>query len=285
MTLMGCLSCGAEMTNGLALCETCRAAARLRLEYVPVYFRNLSRWKPGQTGSRRVPGSRIPLGVLPAADDPVAQLLDETSADVTGWARLLHDDRGVPLCVTETDADAVAAACGMLDAHLVSVSTVRWVGDFAHGIATVERRLRAVTERVVPGWYAGTCQREVDGAPCGRATYVVPGLRWVTCRGCGVTTDVHAHRATILEEARGWVATPMRLAEIIVALAEGETSVARVYERVKKWGQRGQLATLRSLDQDGDEVGPKQHRLGDVLDLLQRERLAIRVTSGAGVAS
>lgn len=52
MTGISCLSCTAQTTNGLALCENCRTSATVRLEWLPVYFRNLARWRPGRAGGR-----------------------------------------------------------------------------------------------------------------------------------------------------------------------------------------------------------------------------------------
>ena len=80
----------------------------------------------------------------------------------------------------------------------------------------------------------------------------------------------------------------MRLAEAVVALGDTEQSVPRLHKRISKWGEErkrrvirdGEAVTLvtppkievyRRRDDDGDEVGPKRFRLGDVLDLLRSE--------------
>ena len=78
----------------------------------------------------------------------------------------------------------------------------------------------------------------------------------------------HDHLETVLDEARTWVARPKALAEAIVALVDGEQSVVRLLERIKKWAQRGKLTAYRKTDEDGDEVGPKRYALGEVLDLV-----------------
>jgi len=79
------------------------------------------------------------------------------------------------------------------------------------------------------------------------------------------------HLTVILEEAQGWVAPPMRLAEALVALVDTELSVPRLHKRISKWGERGRIAAHRHRDSEGDEYGPKRYRLGDVLDLLHAE--------------
>jgi hypothetical protein len=282
-----CLNCGAETSNGLALCELCQRKASTDLEFLPVYFRNLARWRPGRTGLRTVPGSRVLYdGSMrgPGTGDRISDALDEVGNTLTTWARALTDDRAFPRPLTMGDAvlseDLSAATaealndepavmvawlCQGFERHLTSIATLGWCGEFVRELSACEERLRRLTETSVPGWYAGGCR------VCGSGTYVVPGLTWVTCRACGSTTYARDHLETILTEARGWVARPKRIAEAVVALVDTEQSVVRLHKRISKWGERGQIGVQRALDSDGDEVGPKRFRLGDVLDLLAAE--------------
>lgn len=289
--MIKCLHCGAETSNGLALCELCRRAASTYLEYLAVYFSNLARWRPGRAGSRPVPGSRVLYDGSPTqlgTGDKISDALDETNTALTTWARKLVEDRPhlgrlldrLALARTEeriTEAEAAVWLCKGFERYLTSISTLGWCGEFVRDLAHHESRLRALTERYVPGWYAGGCRQVVGFADeggvltCGSGTYVVPGLTWVTCAACGTTTYARDHLETVLDEARGWVAPPMRIAEALVALVDTEISVTRLYERIKKWGQREQVDTLRKIDAEGDEIGPKRHRLGEVLDRLATE--------------
>jgi hypothetical protein len=313
--MIRCLHCGAETSNGLALCELCQRGARLIFEYLPIYFRNLARWRPGRTGSRQVPGSRVlydgPLRI-DGTGDKISDRLDEAMSAMTTWARLLVNDRPHhPRPLTYVDAvltgdipddlaDAltddqpavVAALCVAFERHLTSISTLDWCGDFVRDIAHHEVVLRGLTEEMIPGWYAGACGH------CGSATYVVPGLTWVTCNGiigwtndepprpirCGATTYARDHLDTILDEARGWVARPMRLAEALVALVDTEMSVPRLHKRIAKWGEREQITALRQTTREHAyseaedrvvvavvEVGHPRYRFGDVVDLLLNE--------------
>lgn len=272
---MNCYHCGAETSNGLALCEACRVAASVYLEYLPVYFRNLARWRPGRAGSRQVPSSREPQGLTPVGNDRIGNALNEAGSALTTWARMLENDRGLVAPQADDESDQVAVLCRWLNEHLTSIATLEWCGDFIRrrqddedecdSIGHHEYRLRKLTLSVVPGWYAGACRR------CQTSTYVIPGLTWVTCGGCGNTTFARDHLETILTEARGWVAPPMRLAETLVALIDTEQSVPRLHKRISKWGEREQVTPLRRLDADGDEVGPKRYRFGEVLDALLRE--------------
>lgn len=272
---MNCRSCTAETTNGLALCERCRAAVSVYLEFFPVYFRNLARWRPGRSGVRQVPSSREPQGPALVAPDRVMRALDAAGNSLTTWARLLEDDRGIPAPIADDEVAQVAALCRWFSEHLTSIATLEWCGEFMgaertdegerDGIGYHEAELRRLTEMVIPGWYAGACRR------CELSTYVVPGLTWVTCGGCGTTTYARDHLEVILNEARGWVARPKALAGAMVALLDTELSVDRLHDRIRQWSSRERVAHIRRLDADGDEIGPKSYRFGEVLDVLLSE--------------
>lgn len=264
--MIHCLHCGAETSNGLALCDLCRRKASADLDFIPVYFQNLARWRPGRAGARPVPGSRVLYdGEVRAGNDRISNALDETGADLVGWARKLQDDRGVEPPQGDGEAAQTVAVCALLSEHLTSISTLDWAGDFVVALGRIEGWLSNLTDRYVPGWYAGGCRQ------CGCGTYVVPGLTWVTCGGCGATTYARDHLGVILAEAREWIAPPMRIAEAAVALLDTELSVPRLHKRISKWGERERIGVVRRLDADGDPVGPKRYRLGEVLDLLASE--------------
>ncbi len=277
--MIRCLHCHAETSNGLALCDLCRQAVLTYLEFAAVYFRNLARWRPGHAGSRPVPSSREPGITRSAAEaDRISRALDECGAEMVAHVLHLADDRpGIEIPAPDDEASQFLTLTDLLTAHLASMSTLDWIGDFVTSMRDMEYRLRRLTEDYVPGWYAGGCRQLIgfddEGAAvrCGASTYVVPGLTWVTCGACGTTTYARDHLDVLLDEARGWIAPPKRIAEALVALLDTEQSVARLHKRISKWGERDQIEPLRRLDDDGDEVGPKRYRLGEVLDLLLRE--------------
>lgn len=259
-----CYHCGAETSNGLVLCDLSQMKAARSLDMLPVYFRNLARWKPGRAGSRPVPGSRVLYTgeTTDAAPDRISRALDEAGTSITSWAECLRDDRGVPLPEPGDDeAQTIALLCRYLAGHLTSIGTLEWAGEIVSQLDRHESILRSLTEDAAPGWYAGGCRR------CESGTYVVPGLTWVTCRGCGATTYARDHLDAILDEARDWVARPKALAEAIVAMVDGEQSVEKLWGRIRKWESLGWIGAYRDTDRDGDVAGPKRYRLGDVLDL------------------
>lgn len=281
--MIRCLSCGAESTNGLALCDLCQRRANAYLEFIPVHFRNLSRWRPGRAGSRPTPGSREPADLVNSTSgDQVSRALDETGNALTTRARELEKDRDLTCPGGDTEADQAASVCRFLAQNLTSISTLDWCGDLVTELGQMEGRLNYLTQRFAPGWYAGACQT------CEAPTYVVPGLTWVTCvrlatvtddegkphtvdRGCGATTYARDHIDVMLAEAGDWVERPRRIAEAVVALLDTEQSADRLVERIEKWDQRGQIKSTRRRDKDGDPTGPKMVRLGDVLDRLASE--------------
>lgn len=283
---MTCLHCGATTTNGLALCELCRRFASASLDVLPIYFRNLARQqRPGRpNGSLGTSGEWI-IRRGETEGSAVIAALGRAVNDLTTWARALTDDRGVDLPDADTETATVAAVCRMLTEHLTSIATLEWAGQFVRDLARHERVLRALSESVVPGWYAGACKRRVrmktedDEGLCGVDTYVIPGLTWVTCNACGSTTYARDHLDTVLAEASDWTARPKALAVAIVALVDTEPSIQRLYTRIRQWAHQGDIEAIRHTTRDhvwsdevqdlvvaDVEVGHARYRFGDVLD-------------------
>jgi hypothetical protein len=266
-----CDHCRADTTNGLALCAACIAWFLINTEFVPVYFRNLSRWRPSSaSGVRSVPGSREPRLPGVAGTDRIGRALDETYGDLMALVRKVAASRPqhaavVARIATFEEERTVRLSCALLTKHVDSFTTLPWVSELLVGISGVEQRLREETERAIPGWYAGACQL------CGIDTHVVPGLTWVTCQGCGATTYARDHLEVILKEAAHWIATPAQLSGALVALLDGEVSVFKLRKRITAWGNREKIEVHRNLDDDGDPVGPKRYRLGEVLSMLDAE--------------
>lgn len=304
-----CFHCGAETSNGLALCALCQRAASTYLEFLGVYFPNLARWRPGRAGGRPVPGSRVLYDGGIRGDgtgDRISDALDETNNALVTRARQLVEDRPhlgrlLDRLVTArseeriTEAEAVGWLCKGFERNLTSISTLDWCGDFVRELAHHESVLRDLTERYVPGWYAGGCRQVVAfdeaGAAvrCESGTYVVPGLTWVTCIACGTTTYARDHLETVLDEAREWVARPKALAGALVALLDTEQSPTRLYDRIRRWSADEALMPIRRIvrdyawDDDTEravvvevEDGPARYRLGDVLALVLGETTRAR---------
>lgn len=300
---MVCLHCGATTSNGLALCELCQYAATKHFEVLPIYFRNLARWRPGRAGSRPVPGSRVLYDGEKRNEDTtgdrIGDRLDPALTSLTTWTRAFVDDRGgfterpftfaqaammgdLPESMADDKALVFTWLCAGLEHYLVSIATLEWAGELLRDLSYHETRLQGLIN-LVPGWYAGTCQRKVAEVPCGTSLYVMPGLTWVTCPGCNSTTAARDHLETILEEARAWVARPKRIAEALVALLDSEQSVPRLYTRIRQWAFVEDIQPIHHMRRDHRydlkaqdfvlvdvPAGPARYRLGDVLDLIAR---------------
>lgn len=275
MTTMTCDHCYAITSNGLALCELCQFRLAQNFEAMPVYFANLSRWRPGSAGVRSVPGSREPR-LVTSGSDRVSRALDEAGAKITGWAQALVEDRPqLEIPAAHGEASSVRIACWFLTQNLTTIATLGWAGEIVAETSVIQQSLDKLTTEVAPGWYAGECQR--DG--CGCDTFVVPGLTWVNCRRCGAMTYARDHLETVLDEARVYRDRPKALAGIVVALVDTEQSVPRLYDRIRRWAADERIvgtkltrrAYVWSEDEDRmvvgvEEYGPTKYRLGDVLD-------------------
>lgn len=294
--MIRCQRCGATTSNGLWLCELCLRLGAGIFDMLPVYFRNLARQRrPGRpNGSLGTSGTWL-IRRGETEGSKVTAALERVVNDLDTWARCLTDDRDIRPDRGDTEAETVVALCRFLEANLTSIATLDWAGQFLRDMDRHERTLRALTESVVPGWYAGTCRQvtgrtmEGDVHVCGAELYVVPGLTWVVCQGqlcpthrvrttnepeclrctdgCGATTHASDHLATVLQEASDWTARPKAIAETLVALLDAEPSVPRLYDRIRKWESLGWLASIRRHDAEGDPTGAKMYRLGDVYDL------------------
>ena len=299
-----CQHCDTETSNGLGLCDLSRRFVTEALGFLPTYYANLARWRPGRAGSRPVPGSRVLYDGHDdgqGTGDRISDQLDVTAQQLRGIAvklatarpylrRLLTRLDAAHQAGRVDDVQYVAWLCRGFVRFLPALSTLDWAGQFVADVADHERTLRHFTEEYVPGWYAGACRRPVafddDGAVirCGAGTYAVPGLTWVTCPACGDTTAARDHLEVIRTEAAGWVAPPKRLAEAIVALIDTEQSVPNLYDRIRQWATRERIVPVVQMARGyvwdeatgkmvvGDvQVGRARYRLGDVLEVLYND--------------
>lgn len=287
-----CQHCGAETSNGLTLCNLCQRFTITALEYLPIYFRNLSRWQPGRAGSRPVPGSRVLYDGHDhgqGTGDRISDRLDETALMLTEAADKLADARSylrrlldrladAEEAGTVDDAESVSWLCRGFIKHLPAIATLDWAGAFVTDIAHHEELHRNLTNECVPGWYAGACRK------CESGTFAVPGLTWVTCGGCGTTTYARDHLDTLIDEASEWLERPKQLAVAIVALVDTEPSIDRLYTRIRQWAHQGNLDAVHRSTRDyvwsttenrlvvgTVNVGPARYRMGDVLQLVLRD--------------
>lgn len=295
--------CDAETANGLALCKRCRTTASVALENVATYHADLfSLGGQHDLEKRRATGVTDPTGTAASREDterdPADLAAAETKAQLVGWTIALQSDRpGL-----DTPRDTVLAISRFLAKHLASIATLEWAGEFLRELLVLERRLRTIVERGKGRWYAGICSAvleperphdqssctcachlgaddcDVEGGSCGpeyaviaavlcqHDLYAIPGTSYVRCPICRTSHSVTARRSILLEEARETVLPLGTIAQVCVSLLDGEPSVERLYKRISKWTERGQLEDygVRVLTGKPQRV----YRLGDVLDTL-----------------
>lgn len=277
MSGLSCLHCGAEITNGTALCKRCQTTTRISLENIASYHADLFSLGGRVTRLRTSRGGvSDPTGNAVARSEPEKDAPDVLAAEARttlhGWVRSLVCDRpGV-----SWPKDTVSAMTACLARHLGSVATTEWAGEMVRELLDLELRLRKTVERGKGRWYAGICSAlievDADGEAlfCDRDLYAIPGTSYVRCPVCRTDHSVTDRRATLLAEARETLLPLSTIAQVCVTLLEGEPSVERLYQRIHKWTQRGDLEDygVRVLD---DRRAHRVYRLGDVLDTLIRD--------------
>lgn len=271
---MNCLSCQAEVSNGLALCQRCQETLSVACVNTGAYFADVDRIRPGQhVKVRSTYQSTPPPGSEPLRD-PIAEALDLAAMTIFGWCRNLEDDRpGVPTLPATTEL-----RCAWLERHTVSIATLEWAAECLREMLACERDLRRILDHADTGSYVGICGNEigresVDGevlpVTCQRHLYATDA-RWVSCPECGRNWDGDERRAQMLKAARMEVAPVRVIARIVVELTD-EPSVERLTRRIEQWVHRKQLVDygVRVLDGKPRRV----YRVDDVVRLVKGEAL------------
>lgn len=271
---MNCLSCRAEVTNGLALCEKCQQTLSVACVNVAAYFADVDRIRPGQRVKVRSAYRSTPPPNLEPSRDPIAEALDHVATIVFGWCRNLEDDR--PGVTAELPA-STEGRCGWLENYAPSIATLEWAAECVRELLECERMLRRILDKADTGKYAGICGNEVgrtdvDGevtaVVCDRHLYVGAGSAWVTCADCGRCWNSDERQAQMLKAAREEIAPVRVIARVVVELTS-EPSVEKLTRRIEQWVARKQLHDygVRVLDGKPRRV----YRIDDVLLLVAGE--------------
>lgn len=226
---------------------------------------------------------------------------------VTTWARALHDDRpelGWP------KYDTVHSVCSHFAKHLGTISGLPWADEFKADMLSLERELAKVVDRPADAWYAGLCGfvvgdahdgsicacgchnlehegacetaqhggecdvpggcgREFDASACEQPLYANATQVYITCRTCGTTYHVDERRDELLEQARDREATVEVITRIVTTLGDQAVRTEKVAARIRQWSVRGRITSHGQRVVNGR---PRPvYRIGDVLDLLNRE--------------
>ena len=271
--MIRCLHCGAETSNGLALCDTAMQTLTVALVNVASYFADVDKIRPGQRVKVRSTYKSTPPPSTQPAPDPIATALDEVATEVYGWCRALEDDRpGIGTIPATTEV-----RCGWLEGHLRSIATLEWGGEMLTRMLECERTLRRILDKADTGRYAGVCGNEIGRQEigdevwpvfCQRHLYVPAGSEWVTCPECGRCWDGKERRDKMRQDASDELAPVRTIARVVVELTD-EPSVERLTRRIEQWVHREVLPDygVRVLDGRPRRV----YRIGDVLKLVAGE--------------
>ncbi|MCZ3386316.1 MAG: hypothetical protein LH630_04995 [Actinomycetia bacterium] len=271
---MNCNRCTAATSNGLALCATCQQTLRVSLVNVASFHTDVLRIQPGQRVRVRSAYQSTPPPETQVKIDPITRATGHVDAIVIGWVRNLQDDRPG---ISQPPND-VAKACGWLEGHVTTISTLKWAGDCVREMVECELTLQRIIDRSDTGWYAGVCGNElgreirehedddVRTITCPRNLYGTQGSSWVRCPECGRTWPTEERRALMIAEARDQVAPVRVVARAVVGLMDGQTSVERLTRRIEQWIARGVLRDLGTRVLDGKPR--KVYNLGEVFDLV-----------------
>jgi hypothetical protein len=267
---MNCLSCTAETTNGLAMCQRCQQTLRVALVNAGSYYADVEKIKPGQRVRVSSAYRSTPPPEIEPARDPISDALNALDNAVSTWARMLCDDRpGIGKTPTST-----TSTIGWLESHVPSISTLEWCGEMVREIRAHERSLRRILDKADTGSYVGTCGNEIgrewtDGEVvpvlCERHLYAVESTAWVQCPECGRNWDTAERRSKMLADVRSQLLPLRAVARILVRLTD-EPSVERLTRRIEKWVEREQIQDygVRVLDGKPRRV----YRVGEVEDKL-----------------
>lgn len=271
-----CMNCRAQVTNGVALCESCQQTLRIACVNTAAFYTDALRIQPGQRVKVRSAYQSTPPPAVAVSFDPVTIATGHVDAIVVGWVRNLQDDRPT---IGEPPAD-IAKALGWLESHIPSINTLEWAAECLREMVECEQTLQRLLDKADTGWHAGICGNEigravndddeVETATCPRTLYGTVGTRWVRCPECGRTWDAEQRRETMMAEARDQAAPVTVIARVVVGLIDGEVSEHRLTRRIEKWIDRGKLR-----DVGVRVIGGRPRRvynLGEVFDLVSRER-------------
>lgn len=271
---MNCLSCTAEVTNGLALCDRCQSTLRVALTNVAAYYADVDRIQPGQRVKVRSAYRSTPPPETKAAVDRVSEALNDAAFVIIGWAKNLADDRP-----TSRIPSSLSAICGWLESHVASIATLEWAGVCLTEVRDTERALKRILDKADTGQFAGICENEigreeVDGESvpllCQRGLYSGQS-KWVTCPECGRCWDAETRRKVMKAQAEDRVAPVRVLAKIVVGMTT-EVSEEKLIRSIENWVARpkGKPALASAGTRYLEGRLRTVYRVGDVLALMPK---------------
>jgi hypothetical protein len=269
MTANLCVVCGRPTPDGFAcVAETEQARQQLAeiAELVAPARDVAHRQTSGDgTGGAGVPGSRVPLDLAAGAR------LDAVQVALTGWARVVAEERNVG--VVPGGRDVIVVAAQFLAANLEWLRHKDYVDDVLREIGDCVQAMRSVTAGRRERIYLGTCGALVltpepwePGTPasteCEGSVYGWIGASKAVCKACGARYDQEARITERAEKAHSHWYTAAEIAAAYPGVVLAGT--------IRKWRQRGLLTVHGEVD------GHRLYQVAEVLALVEstKERQA-----------
>jgi hypothetical protein len=289
-----CVICGSQVADQAYSCVTETERARQQLAEIGdlVEAARAVAYRQTSTGGsgRSTPGPRDLL------DYGAGARLDAVQTALTGWARVVAEERGQG--VEAGDRDLIAVAAGFLAQNLEWLRHVTWVDEVLREVGDCVHAMRSVVATPAGRVYLGMCgawrfmDRELDadrfvseGAKfeCDGDVYGKPDRAAAYCGKCGAAYDQAERRRQVAALVEG---VPMRAS--VIAHAYGiSADTIRGWAWVKR-DKKGKALNDPKLKPVGhDERKRPLYLVADVLALDERarQRREQRAAQGAGMGA
>jgi len=278
--VLGCRNpaCGRPVSDAF-LCRGCLARLEKTLAELPAELRDLevtitrqaNAGRPEST-SRGKPGS----GVLYDPDDAASKVADEARNEASTWVRHLCEQRGLRPPALRT----TAAMTLWLTAHVGAIGQDESAGECYTWARMLRSAIRHAIDNLARRW-AGPCTAQLlvadvvltDGVialgevrtECGADLRTRPGAKVIRCDACGAEYDPVERLKWILSKSREHHGTARFCANALTDAGYHVTA-----KQIDTLARRGKLISYRD-----DEIGRPLYLLGDLLDLLDRDRTKV----------
>ena len=230
--MTGCPIDGKPLANNQVICGDCTATLDRALGDLGALLEDLDTALSRQSRKRPARGNHERDDKPLPYDLGASRAASELKGYLVGWARLVSEERGVPLTCRD-DSRSIAM---WLDPHVAWLSTHAAAADAYSEIVGAVNNIRRTIDIAPDVTYIGPCYSLIDGVECDETLYGIEGSDDVKCRTCGTLWSARARTLEALAHAH--------------TVAQDATTLSRSFalkgialdtDRIKKWGQRGHL--------------------------------------------
>lgn len=150
----------------------------------------------------------------------------DLKAVLVGWARLVAEERGVPL----TCRDESGSIADWLLHHVTWLSRHDAAADAYSEIVGAVNNIRRVIDIAPDRTYIGPCYSVIDGVECTETLYGIEGREDAKCRTCGTVWNARARTLEALAHADK-VAQPAT----VLTRSFAARGVALETDKIKQW--------------------------------------------------